>query len=81
MYWWILKTKSQWNVKKTLKNAYSYLNKRVLYKKKEKNCNFVTVTSNGGLWGYAKICKKSKKVKNKLMEWNEYKLLKIIDMQ
>ena len=65
MYWWILKTKSQWNVKKTLKNAYSYLDKRVLYKNKEKNCNFVTVSWNVDRWGCAKMCKNSKKVKDK----------------
>ena len=78
--WWRSKVKLKWKVEKTVKNAYSYLKKKVLFKNKEKKCDLVNGTSNGGLWGAVKWSKKLKKVKYKWMKWNEYKLIKNIDM-
>ena len=54
-----------WNERKRVKNTYSYLNKRVLYKKKEKKSQNVNVRWIDGLRGAVKWCKKLKKVKYK----------------
>ena len=54
-----------WNERKRVKNTYSYLNKRVLYKKKEKKSQNVNVRWIGGLRGAVKWRKNSKKVKDK----------------